>query len=412
MAAAAVLTATVAACGNASGAGQTANSQAGGEVGLTATTIKIGVSFPLSGANAAYFAPQAQSAQAWVKHLNDQYGGLKLADGTTRKVELVLKDDAFNPERAVQNAKALVEKDGVFAIVGVPGTADAAAVASYTESVNVPLLFVQSSSSQWGDSTKYKQTVPIQPRSDLEGRNWVAWLAKNQPGTKIALLRDDTDFGKGLERGIKEAVAKSAGAVTLDEVQSYQSTDNTLTSQVTNLKESGANVLFNGAVGTFAPLAFKAIAASGWKPQTHILTNASSDVASAIAPAGVDNFQGVLTTVWLKDPTAAAYANDAFVEEWKAAIAKYAPDVKPTVVNMFAAMPMQALAAAVERTPNLTRAELVKTARSMDVALGAFAPGVRFSNNPETNEPITRLAIGVLEGEHFATKGDVLGTSD
>ncbi len=82
--------------------------------GVTDTEIAIGVSVPLSGP-AALYGNLGVAQDAWARYVNDQ-GGIH-----GRKLRVVLRDDGFNPGRAVANLREL--KDSTFLNVGMVGSA-------------------------------------------------------------------------------------------------------------------------------------------------------------------------------------------------------------------------------------------------------------------------------------------------
>ena len=74
--------------------------------------IKIGALFSVTGPASFLGAPEEKTARMLVDEINAS-GGVK-----GQKVELVLKDTAGSPERAVSFAKQLIEEDKVLAIIG------------------------------------------------------------------------------------------------------------------------------------------------------------------------------------------------------------------------------------------------------------------------------------------------------
>jgi branched-chain amino acid transport system substrate-binding protein len=84
----------------------------GGASGITATTITIGQSAPLSGSNQELGQDIRNGALAYFKRLNDA-GGVH-----GRRIELTTLDDANEVPRAEANTKQLVEQTGVFALFG------------------------------------------------------------------------------------------------------------------------------------------------------------------------------------------------------------------------------------------------------------------------------------------------------
>src|ERR1700752_3918309 len=93
---------------------------AGGAVkadpGITATSITIGGTHPLTGPASLYRTISA-AEKAYFDYVNDQGG----ANG--RKINYIIKDDAYAPSKTVPLAQQLVESDKVFAIYGSLGTA-------------------------------------------------------------------------------------------------------------------------------------------------------------------------------------------------------------------------------------------------------------------------------------------------
>ena len=80
--------------------------------GVTPTTVLIGQSAPLSGSNKELGEDIRDGALAYFRKVNDA-GGIN-----GRKFELVSLDDGNVVKRAGENTQALIEKQGVFALIG------------------------------------------------------------------------------------------------------------------------------------------------------------------------------------------------------------------------------------------------------------------------------------------------------
>ena len=76
-------------------------SLAGAETGVTDTEVVIGVTQPLTGPAAGWGVTITGGMQAWADHINEQ-GGIH-----GRKIKLIIKDDGYNPARAVANLQRL-----------------------------------------------------------------------------------------------------------------------------------------------------------------------------------------------------------------------------------------------------------------------------------------------------------------
>ena len=84
--------------------------------GITATSIKIGGTFPLTGVASLYKTiPFAE--KAYFDYTNEQ-GGVN-----GRKITFEILDDSYDPSKTVPLTQQLVEQDQVFADFGSLGTA-------------------------------------------------------------------------------------------------------------------------------------------------------------------------------------------------------------------------------------------------------------------------------------------------
>src|SRR5262249_2447170 len=124
----------------------------------------------------------------------------------------------------------------------------------------------------------------------------------------------------GLKAGLGEAAKKM---IVLE--QSYEVTDPMVDSQVVNLKNSGANVFMNVTTPKAAVQVIKKSHDIGWRP-LHILTTVSTSVAAARKPAGLDAAKGLITALYMKDPTDPQWKNDPAMKEWFEFMKKYYPE--------------------------------------------------------------------------------------
>src|SRR6266581_712060 len=102
--------------------------------GVSARTILIGQSAPLTGANAELGNDIRNGALAYFKKVNDA-GGVH-----GRKIELTTLDDANQVPRAEANTKKLVEEAGVFALFGYASATLSRPALPIVEKSGVPFL--------------------------------------------------------------------------------------------------------------------------------------------------------------------------------------------------------------------------------------------------------------------------------
>ena len=91
------------------------------ETGITARTISLGGTFPLSGPASSY-APIPFGIKAYFAYINARRGQDGKRGVYGRQIVFKFLDDGYNPAQGVQLQRQLVEQDKVFAIVGTLGT--------------------------------------------------------------------------------------------------------------------------------------------------------------------------------------------------------------------------------------------------------------------------------------------------
>ena len=109
-------------------------SPARAEPGVTLTTILIGQSVSLSGPTGSLGRELQAGALAYFNYVNKQGGVFG------RTIVLKTLDDAYEVDKTVANVKTLIEKDGVFALFGLRGTAHTNAAAKIFTPAHVPLF--------------------------------------------------------------------------------------------------------------------------------------------------------------------------------------------------------------------------------------------------------------------------------
>ncbi|TWO72909.1 ABC transporter substrate-binding protein [Caenimonas sedimenti] len=108
------------------------------EPGVTPQKVTVGMSTPLTG-------PLAHYGRELERGLRVGLGQANAAGGANgREVELLVRDDAGQPDRAVTNTRALLE-GGVIALTGYHGAASIEAVLLLVEQSGVPLIGAASS---------------------------------------------------------------------------------------------------------------------------------------------------------------------------------------------------------------------------------------------------------------------------
>jgi branched-chain amino acid transport system substrate-binding protein len=372
--------------------------------GITDDTVVIGATYPLSGPASAY-ATISEALDACFAGINDD-GGIEMGDGVTRSVDYIIKDDGYDPAQATANAQELVEQDGVFMILNPLGTGNNVAIRPYMNEQEVPQAFVATGASTWGaEHDEYTWTIGWQPAYPTESAIYGEFLKEEFPdGATVAILYQNDDYGTDYVSGLEASIEGSNIEITARE--SYESTDPSIDSQMTNLIASDADVFFNVTTPTAAAQAVRAVGESSWEP-LHLLNSVSNSKVAVLEPAGIENATGIYTTQYLKDPADEQWADDEDVNAYKEdaeangdfnvlnPFGAYGYSVCETVVNVL------------EDMPEPTRASFMETAENMDYELSLALPGVSVKTGEGDAFPIEAMQIAQFDGTSWVLQGEV-----
>jgi branched-chain amino acid transport system substrate-binding protein len=301
--------------------------------GVTAKSIVIGGTFPLTGPAAAY-APIPVGMQAYFSYINARRAATALDSARRRGVfgrQIVWKyyDDAYNPANTVQLTRRLVEQDKVFATVGQLGTEHNLAVRSYLNQQKVPQTLVSTGASYWG--LQYKEfpwTIGWQPDYISEGRIYGLHIKANHNGKKIAILYQNDDYGKDYLYGLLAALGKNYADANVVAKEAYEVTATSVASQMTRIRASGATIFVILATPASTIRAYATGKALGYNPEQIYLNSVSATAAFlnvAVGAAGAAYVNGSLSTAYLKDPANPEWDNDPAMKLYRQIMAKYAP---------------------------------------------------------------------------------------
>jgi branched-chain amino acid transport system substrate-binding protein len=369
--------------------------------GASDTEIKIGHTNPYSGPASSY-GVIGKTLQAYWKSVNEA-GGIN-----GRKVNFISLDDGYSPPKTVECIRQLVEQDKVLCTFNTLGTPCNTAIHKYMNQKKVPMLYVATGASKWGDPKNFPWTIGFQPDYHTEGVIYAKHVLANVKDPKIAVIMQNDDFGKDYWNGFKEGLGKDASKVVKH--VTYETTDPTVDSQVIQLKDTGANVFFIIAIPKFAAQAMRKAGDIGWKPAIY-LNNVSSSVASAMKPAGFENVQGVITALYQMDPTDKQWADHPDMKTWVAWMKKSNPEASlQDASNVFAYSVASLMHETLKKCgDNLTRENVMKqVANFQKFKLPMLLPGITVSTSPTDFYPIQAVQLAKFSKETWELFGDIM----
>jgi branched-chain amino acid transport system substrate-binding protein len=223
---------------------------------------------------------------------------------------------------------------------------------------------------------------------------------------KVGILYQNDDFGKDYPTGVRDALGADWDKIVVKNI-SYETTDATIDSQMSELQSSGANVLLVAAIPKFAAQSIRKVSDLGWKP-TFFMTNVSNSVGTVMQPAGPEKSVGMLSTQYLKDPTDPTWTNDPGMKEWRAFMAKYNPsgDVTDAATVFAYGISLTMLQVLKQCGDDFSRANVMKQAENLhDLENPTLLPGIKISTGPTEHRPIKAMQMVRWDGKTWVRFG-------
>lgn len=228
--------------------------------GVTDTEITIGMTTPLSGPAAAW-GNTAVAAEAWGRYVNDQ-GGIH-----GRKIKVVMKDDGYNPGRAVANLKEM--KDSTFLTVGLLGSSVLNAAKDDVAEYKLLTINPYGNPAIWARQPKDKlRYVFVNYPDYVDEGDFLTTFAVNKLGAKkVAVFHQNDEYGKGGLEGVNRGLKGLGGKASLAAAVSYELSDRELGTHALKLKESGADAVVIYSTITHGANIVKEMAKVGYRPK-------------------------------------------------------------------------------------------------------------------------------------------------
>ena len=342
-------------------------------------TIKLGISIPQSGLYSA-FDDIRVGAEIFFDARNAQ-GGVTVA-GTDYKIELTALDDAYDAQETVNNVNELINDEDVFALFSVVGTKNNLAIRDIVQEQCVPDLFAATGAAAWGNKDyPWLVGTPLVPYP-LEMRALVDYLTENNPTAKVAILRASDDFGATYSEVFSSLIEGSDITVVKEETYNPEVFDTK--SQITSLAATDADVLILGTTLLACPDALGNVKDAGWEPLVYLSGTCTSKTIIGLAGDAAD---GVFSVSSFMDPADPQWESNVQMQLFKDNIAEFGPDDADPESGVigFGWSAAAILVEALERSPELTRAAVMETTRTMaDVSeIGLMVPGAVFNLNAD-----------------------------
>ncbi len=299
--------------------------------------IKIGVAGPLTGSNAAFGTQLKVGADLAVSDINAAGGVLG------KQLQEIAVDDACDPKQAVSAANQLVS-DGVVMVDGHFCSASSIPASKVYADNGILEISPASTNPQYTDDGS-PFTFRTCGRDDQQGKVAADYIAAHFKGLKVAVLDDNSTYGKGIADQVRMNLAKLGIPVTYS--TSYTAGDKDYSALISRMKQAGIHLVYIGGYYADSGLIMREGAAQGFTPQYF---SEDAAVTSALWQVAGTSAEGMLMTfpppaekepaaakavaeltAAKQDPSGYVLYSYATIQVWAEAAEKI-KSVKPTLV--------------------------------------------------------------------------------
>ncbi len=218
--------------------------------------IRIGVAGPITGEYASFGAQLKEGAEMAVADINAKGGVLG------QKVVLEVGDDACDPKQAVSVANQMASK-GIKLMAG--HFCSSSSIPASKVYLDEGILMISPASTNPALTDKGGWNVfRTCGRDDQQGAVAGAYLAKEFKGRKIAILNDNTAYGKGLADETRKAMNANGLKETM--ATTYVPGEKDYSALVSRMKEAGIDVIYVGGYHTETGLIVRQAHQQGMHP--------------------------------------------------------------------------------------------------------------------------------------------------
>lgn len=209
--------------------------------GAKTKVIKIGINAPMTGDIPKVGEGTKFAAEMWLEDIN-KAGGLEVG-GKKYPVKLVIEDNESKAESAVKANTKMITDDEVLIIIGPQASSQAIPAGDVANNWKTPMI------SPWSTNPNTTKDRPYVFRAcfldPFQGKV-MANFVKNEFGFKKAAVLYDvaSDYPKGLAEEFKKNWEKINGPGSVVAFESFTTKDTDFSSQLTKIKNSGAQFLF------------------------------------------------------------------------------------------------------------------------------------------------------------------------
>ncbi len=342
------------------------------EPGVTPAAITFGQAAPLEGPALALGINMRQGILAAFAEVNKS-GGIR-----GRKLELISRDDGYEPIRSIEAVRKLIEEDKIFALIGLIGTPTTQATLPLAAQAGVPFIAPLTGAAFLRDPSK-TNVVNMRASYNQETEAMIAHLTGDLGITRIAILYPDDYGGRAVLAGVLQALKRRS--MVLVSEGTYERNTTAVKRALLQIREGHPEAVI--IIGPYAPAATFIELARQTKFDAIFLDISFVD-SDVLAEALGGDGAGVIITQVVPFPDDTSLP---VVKRYQAAIKAIDPAAEPGFVSLEGYLAGRLLIAALEKIPGEpTRKALLQAIDGGTFDFGGFKLTYHPGGNQGSNE--------------------------
>ena len=182
------------------------------DVGVTASSIKVGHIGIYSGPVGSFGDDLSYAGRAKLQEINDT-GGIN-----GRKLDVLVRDDAWDGTKGMNAARDLVEREKVFAICCIMSVNTSDPLTPYLDEKKIPHVGADG----WGEPQyKGQWTFPVSASAVTEAHMLAKYQAEQQKAKRVAILYINNPTGRAYVKAYDEVIRKFGGEVVFSQAATF-----------------------------------------------------------------------------------------------------------------------------------------------------------------------------------------------
>ncbi len=304
-----------------------------------------------------------------------------------RKIELITYDDGYEPDRAMENTRKLINEDKVFALIGAVGTPTSKATQPIAKEADVPFIGPFTGAGFLRDPEN-THVVNVRGTYDQETEAWIQHLTDDLGSQRIAILYQDDSFGRAGLSGVKKALEKRDMSLVAE--GTYKRNSTAVKTALLQIRKGKPDAVV--MVGSYKPIAEFVKLSRKLRLNAEFVTISfvgSKALAAELGSAG----RGVVVTQvvpFYKDTTM------PLVRDYQAALAEYDPDAEAGFVSLEGYLVGRLMLASLEKAGrDISREALIDVFQKHNVTMDMG--GVTLKYGPGDNQGMDSVYLSVLQ---------------